>query len=353
MIREYGSEFDLDSNNEYYIIEKKEFIFKDAELFRSGRDALRAVAQKHRNKCKRVVLPALCCESMVQPFQFYKYNVLFYKLNSEMSASIDDILHKLRQHDIFIYMNYFGIQSIKDEILQSIRENFPKLIMIEDKTHDILSINSNEFIPNYTVCSIRKWLAIPDGGLLYSNKMENKFVKKMDDRFADIRQAAIANKSEYLKYGDNNIKELFRDQFHIANMLLNLSTDIVGISSNSYEILKEINFSKMAHRRENNYDLLMKKLTEFPYINSILSNTTRKANIYFPILVENRDYVQSELAQNNIYCPVIWPLPHKAVKVCKTCDYISSHIIALPCDQRYDECDMLYIIETLKSILGD
>ena len=36
-----------------------------------------------------------------------------------------------------------------------------------------------------------------------------------------------------------------------------------------------------------------------------------------PILVENRDVVQKQLAQKGVYAPVLWPIDEKARKTCE------------------------------------
>ena len=79
------------------------------------------------------------------------------------------------------------------------------------------------------------------------------------------------------------------------------------------------------------------------------SGTT--AGLYYPILLENRDAVQQALARRNIYCPVIWPIPAQAQRICEICEATAAHILALPCDQRYTEQDMATIAETLKAIV--
>jgi len=352
IMREIGSEYDLESNNNYIELDINQSFFKKAELFRSGRDALKAIAFRYKSLYNRIVLPALCCESMVTPFIRNGYDVVFFKLNPDISANAEDILSRLQHKDIFLYMNYFGVQSLSDEVLQQIKKIFPKTIMIEDKTHDILSPRCNEFIPDYMVCSIRKWLAISDGGVLYTQGDTGYICKEYDPFFSDIRTNALRNKSDYLKSQNMNLKDLFRSQFEEANEYLDKDKSIVGMSSKSYELLKRINFSKIAEVRFENIRILCQELKDIDQIKKIHSINANKIALYYPIIVDSRNDVQQELANNGIYCPVIWPLPKKAVGICEVSDYISSNMLALPCDQRYVAIDMVHISTILKRIFG-
>ena len=352
LIREFGSEFDLASNGEYIGSDINQAFFNNAVLLRSGRDGLRAIAKKYNGLYNRLVLPALCCESMVSPFQSNGYDVVCFKLNNDLTGNAEDVLAKLQPNDVFLYMNYFGIQSFSDETLELIRACFADLIMIEDKTHDFFSSKCNGFVPNFTVCSIRKWLAIPDGGLLFSEDEQVKFEKENNTFFADIRTEGLKNKSEYLKFGNPQLKELFRSQLDNANDYMDNDYTVAVQSQESQEILREVNFNKIVQVRRGNIRALFEQLKNIAGIKHLQSFSSDNCVLYYPILVDNRIEIQKKLAENNIYCPVIWPLPPLFVGICEVSDYISEHILAIPCDQRYRSSDMEYISTSLKKILG-
>ena len=58
---EYGSEFDA-RTNEAFLTDFSDFVQPDWHLYRSGRDAMKALARSMGKR--RVLLPALCCDSM-------------------------------------------------------------------------------------------------------------------------------------------------------------------------------------------------------------------------------------------------------------------------------------------------
>ncbi len=352
LIHEYGSEFDWESNSGYINDNLKQTFFQDAEYFRSGRDALKAIALKYKGQYKRVLLPALCCKSMVRPFEMNGYDISYYKLNQDISADFEDILSKMQSNVIFLYINYFGALSLSDEKLNLIQKRFENSIIVEDRTHDILTHRINKFTPNYIVFSIRKWIAIPDGGILYSSSELSGFPKEKDTYFGDIRIRALKNKSEYLKSGNIQIKTLFRNKLAEANCYLDTNDIVADILQESYELLQHIDFKKIAQQRRENAQVLSQLLKNIGGVKSITSDVERSF-FYYPILIENRDAIQLALAEKNIYCPIIWPMPKRAVGLCKVSDYISEHMLALPCDQRYKTSDMRHIVGILKRILGE
>ena len=91
---EYGSEFHWGANAPWLRDTDTGFVRADWRLMRSGRDALKALAQLAGRK--RVLLSALCCESMLVPFQLAGYELVFYRLTEALCADEADVSEKLR-----------------------------------------------------------------------------------------------------------------------------------------------------------------------------------------------------------------------------------------------------------------
>lgn len=350
-VNEYGSEFDWESNCRFIKNDKVKLNIDDkVKFFRSGRDSLAFIANRHKNSHKNVIFPALCCESMVTPFIKNDYKIQYYKLNKNLSADVEDIISKIQEDTVFVYMNYFGIKSLDKKFIKLLKKKFDKVVIVEDKTHDIL-INKEKVVEDYIVCSLRKWIALPDGGFLYSkeNLNHDTFIEQ-DTFFSDLRIDAMKNKSTYMKNCEIKTKEYFREKFGQANEYLDKDTKIVGISEASLDIIKKINFKEIRDIRQRNVEFILDFLKDVKGITSLYENSDL-GNLYYPILVKNREEIQAKLAQKKIYCPVIWPLPAEALNICSVSDYISEHMLAIPCDQRYTESDMNYICNTLKIIM--
>lgn len=349
-IKEFGSEFDWDSNIAFLKSPAEYISDVNLQKFRSGRDALKAIALFYHHRTKKVLLPALCCESMVTPFLMSGYEVVFYKINSNYTADVDDIEKKLEKGCVFLYMSYFGIDAIDSSYIRSWKRNF-EIISIEDRTQNIL-IEPKGFLPDITISSIRKWLALPDGALLWAN--ENYVCNAIiDNKFSDIRERAMRVKSSYLSEGVESLKDTYLSMFQSANRMLDESLNIFSISRKSEMILRQIDFNKIFNQREQNVKILKQNLeiAKEKKLLAFITEKPEKSTLYFPILVEKRDEVQKLLAKEKVYCPVIWPLPHGAKRICNVADYTAKHMLAIPCDQRYSVEDMAFISEKLIKVL--
>ena len=57
------------------------------------------------------------------------------------------------------------------------------------------------------------------------------------------------------------------------------------------------------------------------------------------------------MAEEKIYCPVIWPQPAETAGVCPVSCAVTKHMLALPVDQRYREAEMDFFADTLEKTL--
>ena len=63
--------------------------------------------------------------------------------------------------------------------------------------------------------------------------------------------------------------------------------------------------------------------------------------------VDDRPALQKKLALQHIYAPVLWPVSTKEILINSSIEYMFDHLLAIPCDQRYDEVDMEKIIKVI------
>lgn len=345
-MREYGSEHHWQSRQGFEGVTRRREIYA-WRFYRSGRDALKQVARLHRGAT--VLLPALCCESMILPFTLNGCPVAFYKLKPDLTGDEADVLSKAAPGTVLLYMPYFDIQPFTADFLAQLRQN--GVVLLEDRTQDIIVGRPAPFLPDYTVASIRKWAALPEGGILKTAAVLSR--AGADGRFGALRRQAMEEKGLYLENGDAGLKQDFLAKFHEAEALLDESGEPVAMSMENRAYLENIDFARVLAARRRNAQVLEQALAEPVSAGKLrpLCNSENTAGLYYPILLENRDAVQQALARQNIYCPVIWPIPAQAQGVCETCEATAAHILALPCDQRYSEQDMATIAETLKAII--
>ena len=339
-IREFGSEFDWDANSAFIAPNSQQLQLNTAKKFRSGRDAMKAVATVAKGRYRRVLLPALCCESMVSPFTMNGITPVFYKLRPNYQANALDVQHKLTEDTILVYGSYFGIDPFDEETLSFLHRLFPHALFMEDRTQDILAPRQAGFVADVTIASIRKWIPTPDGGLLWGKIDVDTLT---DDTFAKLRKEAMTLKSQYLQTGDPAVKDTFRHMLGDASECLDESAQPYGITEESVALLNDLDFKKIYARRQANAKALMSALTPDQAHLRLITDTPEKSTLYFPIMVKDQGAVQSKLAKLGIYCPVIWPVPQEALGVCEVAEFTAEHMLGVPCDQRYTPEDMAYI----------
>ena len=288
---------------------------------------------------------------MVTPFSMNGYEVIFYKLDENLTADEDDLKSKMSDDVLVLYISYFGIEPFDKNFIGSLKIACPEAKFVEDKTHTPLEV-ALDSDADAVVISIRKWLAIADGGLVFS-KDDFKSKHKFEHCFSDLRKNAMEKKSAFLQTGDEKLKDEFRRLLGEAGELLDASSDPYGMTAASEEQLKKTDFDRIFEQRIKNVNALktgLQPLVDCGKMKFITSNP-EKSTLYFPILVENRNDVQKALAEKSVYCPVIWPVPEQARNICPNSEYVADNMLAIPCDQRYAQEDMLRIVEIINTVI--
>ena len=345
---EYGSFFDGRANLGFERSSAAR-LPEDWQLWRSGRDAMKALARLAG--AKRVLLPALCCASMIVPFTLNGVSVEFYRLREDLRGDADDVRAKCRRGDLLLYMSYMGIQPFDDAFLERLRTD--GVLLAEDRTQDIIvPRGSAGFVPDATLASLRKWAALPEGGMLQTRL--GACPAGRDTAFAEACSEAMDRKARYLESGEAALKTAFLQQYRGAEALLDQDGTPAAMGAESRDILARLDFGAIYAARLRNVRRLRERLEPLRARGALrfLSNTPERSALYFPLLLEDRNAVQRAMAEKAIYCPVIWPEPAEAEGVCAVSRAVTAHMLALPVDQRYDEAQIDFFADSLVQILG-
>lgn len=347
MIREYGSEFQLDTKALANRPRMTRFEFEKGQtlFFRAGRDALRYLAAKERNNCGGVaLLPALCCDSMSEPFVRVGYKVVFFAVNSDLRIDEADLACKAKANprSLLLYMSYFGISPIAPEAVSDLKKTM-SLTVVRDATHDFLGRRVDADSPDdFVLASLRKWTALPDGAFLYSRR-HNLGDEQLDSDtpFVELRRDAMAEKLRYLEETAGASKPHYMARLSKCNGILDEMDGPFAMSELSREIMQRTDWVTVADARKRNATLLVSRLEGAGlrcYCDAAIPP------LYVPVVLNDRDSVQKRLSSIDIYCPVLWPLPEYAGEGGFAAEF-SNKMLAIPCDQRYCEADMEYIAD--------
>ena len=384
---EIGSEFNLiehyDRKNLIsFFTDKAEKSGKYIEFLRCGRDAIGFVADDIiaddlSDERKTVFMPALSCDSMVRPFEVRGFNVVYYKLNDNLTVHTDSLINAIGdvKAPVVLLMNFYGITEANGTI-EAIRDKYSDAILIEDVTHILFNpekyldnafYGKDEYVPDYQVGSIRKWLGVPDGAFVISKKEFIMGALTGETDFTDMRYEALKEKTEYLENGDPELKDHFRKLLSDAEDTLSDGLDPYHISDLSADILSDVDAGTLEAMRNVNYKILYKKLEKLPLCGKafrLLKETELSeygidyeyTPFMLPIVLDidfmrrsaiteegkniTRDGFENRLAARGIYAPVLWPISDEAAKVCEVSAEFSNNMLAFWIDQRYDRFDM-------------
>lgn len=317
----------------------------------SGRSAieLALVNIMETKDVKRVYMPSYCCASMISSFKKHNFEILFYDVHIVENGIYYDINYEL-DFDIFFAMSYFGVEQSMDTIIEKISKK--NIIVLEDITHRLLSDKTHSTYSDYLIASLRKWFPIPTGGLLMSQ--QNQLIvkpKRNSDEYVIEQTKAMKLKTQFLN-GDSTIqKDMFFNKFHFLNYNLQNIDYTFKIDKTSKELLRKLNVKKIIEKRRRNALVLYRYLKDFQLIKPLIENINLETMtpLFIPIIVKEtnqRNELAKFLINEQIYCPVHWPIPGD-ITLNKKNEMLYKSEISIICDQRYSENDMNKIIDKI------
>jgi len=316
--REIGSEF-------WYVptCEKQNTVFpENTKWFLSGRSALKAIITE--NNFKSVSLPSWCCESMITPFVEAGIETKFYPVygtEQTLSGVTTDAL---------LIMDYFGYTGYS---------KVPKGyggVVIRDVTHSIFSSIYND--ADYYFGSLRKWAGFWTGGFAWGLKTNVSVVNK---NYADLREQAMKLKEGYI----NEVSESkeYLKIFNKAEDLLE-KCSMVAAEERDIELAKKLNVELIKNRRRANAKILLNTFADVAFFPEFVDID---CPMFVPIRVKDRCELRRHLIQNEIYCPVHWPVSEYHKLDNKT-EKLYTEELSLVCDQRYTEEDMERVVKIVE-----
>jgi dTDP-4-amino-4,6-dideoxygalactose transaminase len=343
---ELGSEFNLrleelgeTRNSIYYKLNNYHTYYLD-----SGRSALKLLLKEIKKG--EVLLPEYICDSVI--WAFSEFNINYYRLKEDLSIDANDIRSKVNANTRVVYiMHYFGALQ-PEEILTKIllMKNYNNFVIIEDTTHSFFS--KMHTIGDYCICSLRKWFAIPDGGILYSTKpLDLCNIKNLKRNTSIDKVYGMIIKTLYL---DRKIESnlLYRKILTDAEKKIDENEQNKEISSFSEYLLKCQDTVHLTTRRKENYTYLLNKIATLG-LRPIIKVEEDSCPFVLPITIDGRDDLREYLKENRIYCAVHWPIESASLYKNNRSRKLSERILSLPIDQRYELEEMSYLARVLKN----
>jgi hypothetical protein len=305
--KEIGGYFGLD-------LTKSGDAFSTSIKFQSGRAALRAALE-----CagiKRVMVPAYICDSVILAVIDAGAVVDTYRL--------DDLLYPQYSPDLIpersalLYVNYFGLCAAN---ISRLLQEIPVNQLIVDNSHALFALPTNALA---TIYSPRKFVGVPDGGLLMTSDLEIK-VPEDEDRGSIARMRHLLLRMAY------TAREGYSDYIESENSLVN--TKPLTMSRLTKHILGSVDMTKVKHRRRENFSALTAYLDKYNAVKWKLDSES--VPLCYPLVInDDAQKIKRSLVTKGIYIPTYWS--DAKSRVTDGVEYrLINCCLAVPCDQRY------------------
>jgi len=333
-------------------------------LTRSGRSGIALVLQSwHKNLSEGwILMPDYQCWDVLTVFDDIKkkYISVNDKLKLEMSELKEFLLDK-NLRGVFL-IDYFGLSDLQPYI-ELIKSRRPDVLIIIDAVQAFLSLvlSVNRYSgADVIISSPRKFLPIPDGGLVISKNEHSFFIKKNNKNHNLNKQISYYITAGVLR--NTKIKNLFDEE--TSNVLESLYLDLFEnhrklfdnkvepISPLSLEIIKRSDLRAIAKKRLKSFKWVSDSLKHGNCSKIISPIYTEKLGpgLVFPVRVNlhQRDSLRNYLKSKGYFCPVHWPIQEKQLPLLgESSKRLSKEILGLPIDQRYDLTDLSKLLDEI------
>ncbi len=316
------------------------------------REALCDIAHALEKAERKVLIPAYTCQTVITPFEEAGWQCEYYSITRDLRIDLEGLENAIAKHkpSLLVVHPYFGMDLNEEEldVLNGVKEN--GIAIVVDLTQCLFSAKQYSFA-SFIVASYRKWMPIPDGGYLINNTgtVRIQQPETENEEFTDREIAAMYLRGQYFGNGEQRTKSISIRLSKSADHIAESNITPHKMSQVAYKLLINEDLDKNQKSRFTNYTYLFDKIRESERITKVCHNmaAVTSAPLYFTIFVQDRQSLQRLLAQDSIYAPVIWPVENERVLIDDEIRYIYKHILAIPCDQRYDEDDMHRVVEII------
>ncbi len=288
-----------------------------------------------------VWLPSYCCIALFLAAEAARVPIRIYGIGGDLSWDETDWIDQVRPGDAVVIIDYFGRRQ-KPAQLEALRAR--GAWVIEDATQAMLNDQVGE-AADFTIFSPRKFLGVPDGGILASSaalQIEPFALEAAPAEWWLTAFNATLGRRDFDRFGG---ERRWFDLFQQAERTAPIGP--FAMSGLSRVLLSTcFDYAALRKRRQDNYDRLEEALGDLAVMPP---RDEGEVPMAFPIRVMERSAVLKSLFSQQIFSPVHWPLegfiPH---------DFADSHrlsreIISLHCDHRYGEADMRRIVEAVRA----
>ena len=304
------------------------FFSSEGELFLVNARSCIHLLVNELKPCK-IWLPSFLCDVIFQSLGDYPF--VFYAVDSHLQISRDWI-DNVRKGDLVVFIDYFGFP-FEPILAKGIKENGGWIL--EDASQALLTPSVGENA-DFVVYSPRKFLGVPDGGVLKNNTHldfgDVKLNAPPQEWWLKAFLAAMWRWEFDRHGGDRNWFHLFQETDRTGPV------GLFSISDLSRALLEYgFDYKLVAQTRIKNYKTLQAYLGEIALFPELVDGVVP---LGFPVCIKNRNHLRRKLFDQNIYPPIHWLIKDAVPDAFRDSHQLADTILTLVCDQRYNVRDM-------------
>lgn len=378
------------NNNCFGVPDIFPFNSEHCDYFYSARYALSAAIELLQLPLqKSVLLPSYNCGVEVEPFIHCGLQIRWYRVNSDMTIDVDDILNQIGPDiSAVLITHYLGFPQPLDVICAVCREN--GIAIIEDCAHALLS-NCNAgplgSLGDVAIFSFRKTLPVPEGGALLVNNvnlLSNKRLACNPNYFSTyyvisemIREGITSNSQNisflekticnlnyniacFVRFIIRSFNKIFNKQLYSLvyphNDYFNKQLTCLGISHLAEKIINCNDYVFIKKQRRENFIYLLENIdVEQKYTVIFNSLPEGVCPLFFPVLVDNRDIIFQRLKNEGVDVYKWWGNLTPSVPWDKYPNIVSmkKNILGLPVHQDLSVEHMKMMLDKFKKCINN
>jgi len=232
-------------------------------------------------------LPSFICEEVINSLKIFNLNIIYYKLDYNLSPNIDYLKKILNKKSLLLIVNYFGVPSNWKNI-GLLKKEF-NITLIEDNCHSLMQENGVGSFGDYSFNSLRKILPLLSGSQLQMSQTKylNKNIMLNSKRYPDFDELKYFLRS-YKPRGD---KKRTVNNYKPNDEVIRRSKQIDLLSNN----------------------ILIKNKFDIDYITSTRLDNFRFWNNF----LKNNDFEFFDIDINKLFCPYVFPCIAKSKGIIK------------------------------------
>jgi len=296
-------------------------LYPQALGFQSGRAAFLALLRS--GKPRRVWVPYYICSTMLDSMRQAEVEPAFYRIDDNLHLAQE--IHLL-EDDWFLYVNYFGVCGA---YAQSLLSRFARQSVVIDASQALFSPPLDCLA---TIYSPRKFMGIPDGGLLVSSIPVD--APQCVDEGSFERALPLLKRMAFTP-------EAGHAEHQRAEATLFVQQP-KGMSDLTRRMLSSVDFADVRERRNRNFSYLHDRLGRYNCLR--MSPEDVNGPLCYPMLTLNTR-LREVLIKERIFVATYWRDVLELVEdSCSEASLVNG-LVPLPCDQRYSEVDMARVVE--------